>query len=460
MVMKKILFVTAAAALLAAGCQNAEPVDSNISGSEVFRISAPIQQTKTVFNGADYTVAWESSDQMTITVNSTGNYTFVKSAEGGDIFETAEAISVSDGDKIFALYPANNDLTAITIPSAESATQTGINSTDHIKGVIYGTGTVSGTGIPSIQMHQLTALLKIDVKNSSSATINVTGIKVAVNADNQNLSGSFSIDQTTGAVKASDAVASTSLNAENGTIAAGETGTFWVSANPFTLPQGSELEIMVKTDKGSMTDTRTYEKDLNFAAGTVNKASFDFNAVQYSFAGGYEALGFSLNRGETPVSSDGQLTFGGNARLLKYNNPKGEYTFHVKVDENSQSDITFSFGAWSGTNNPVVELWLNLNGTDGKTNIGVRNYQGIDFGVLEQADFTVGEWHEVTFRMSELAAGGMRVEWILDGTIIDSIEVLASQLGGAEWKTGGALYLGAASGTSVSYDWYQYTPIE
>ena len=50
--MKKILFVTAAAALLAAGCQNAEPVDSNISGSEVFRISAPIQQTKTVFNGA------------------------------------------------------------------------------------------------------------------------------------------------------------------------------------------------------------------------------------------------------------------------------------------------------------------------------------------------------------------------------------------------------------------------
>ena len=456
--MKKILFFTAAAAVLAVSCQEAELGNSNISGSEVFRISAPIQQTKTVFDSATKTVAWEDGDQMTVTVNSEGSYTFMKSAEGSDIFETSEAISVSGGDKIFALYPADNDLTTITIPSEASATQTGANSTAHIKGVIYGTGTVSGTGIPSIQMHQLTALLKIDVTNSSSAAINVTGIKVAVNADNQYLSGSFSIDQTSGAVTASEAVASTSLKVENGTIAAGEAGTFWVSANPFTLPQGSELEITVKTDKGSVTDTRTYERDLNFAAGTVNTASFDFNADQYSFADGYEGLSFSLQRGDAPVLSDGQLTFTGNGRLLKYNNPKGEYTFHVKVDNASQNDITFSFGTW-GNPNPVVELWWNLNGTNGRTNIGVRNYAGVTY-TLSQTDFDVDEWHELTFRMSELAEGGTKVEWILDGTLVDSAEVLESQIGGAAWKTNGALYLGAASGTSVSYDWYQFVPAE
>ena len=443
-----------AAAILAASCQEAELGNSNITDSETFRISAPIQQTKTVFDGDNYNVAWESSDQMTITVNSTGNYTFVKSAEGGDIFETAEAISVSDGDKIFALYPADNDLDAIMIPSAESATQRGINNTAHIKGVIYGTGTVSGTEIPSITMHQLTALLRIDVTNSSSAAINVTGIKVAVNADNQNLSGSFSIDQTSGAVTASDAVASTSLNVENGTIAAGETGAFWVSANPFTLPQGSELEITVKTDKGSMTDTRTYEKDLNFVAGTVNKASFDFNATS-SLSGKHyfneEGSIWKTGRGAPVINEDGSVTFNIQDRLIAENMPLGRYTFSIRHTETAYSEIYFVFP----NDGPANEIRYHMNAGTKMTDVSTTPWYA-----KTNVAFDPSSANLATLEVTEAADGSLAVKWILNGTEFSSLGSTYN-IQGARPDNPFSIYIGMQSGEgTVTYEWYEYTPVE
>ena len=443
-----------AAAILAASCQEAELGNSNITGSETFRISAPIQQTKTVFNGDNYNVAWENSDQMTVTVNSEGNYTFVKSAEGSDIFETSDNISVSDGDKIFALYPADNDITAITIPSAESATQTGINSTGHIKGVIYGTGTVSGTGIPSIQMHQLTALLKIDVTNSSSAAINVTGITVSANAENQYLSGTFGINQETGAVTAAEATASTSLNVENGTIEVGETGTFWVSANPFTLPQGSELEITVKTDKGSMTDTRTYEKALNFAAGTVNKASFDYNATG-SLSGKHyfneEGSIWKTGRGAPVINEDGSVTFITGDRLIADDMPLGRYTFSIRHTETAYSEIYFVFP----NDGPANEIRYHMNAGTKMTDVSTTPWYA-----KTNVAFDPSSANLATLELTEAADGSLAVKWILNGTEFSSLGS-TSNIPGARPDNPFSIYIGMQSGEgTVTYEWYEYTPVE
>lgn len=450
--MKKILFITAAAAVLAVSCQEAELGNSNISGSEVFRISAPIQQTKTAFDSATKAVAWEDGDQMTVTVNSEGSYTFMKSAEGSDIFETSEAISVSGGDKIFALYPADNDLATVTIPSEPSATQTGVDNTDHVKGVIYGTATVSGTGIPSIQMHQLTALLKIDVTNSSSAQINVTGITVAANAENQYLSGSFSINQETGAVTASDAVASTSLKVENGTIAAGETGTFWVSANPFALPQGSELEITVETDKGSVTDTRTYEKTLNFAAGTVNKASFDFNAggpERHYF--NEEGSVWTTGEGSPVINEDGSVTFESGDRLIAENMQLGKYTFSIRHSGTPYSQLFFIFPGEGAAN----EIRWHMNAETGMTAISTTPWNA-----YTNTDFEPTKTNLISIELGEAADGSLTVKWILNGTEFSS---LASTANIPRARPGAPMniYIGMSSGAgSVTYEWYEFEPME
>ena len=149
---------------------------------------------------------------------------------------------------------------------------------------MYGYTTADGSASPSVQMHQLTALLKIDVTNNHTEPIEVRSITVSTDATGQLLSGTYYINLETGeTVSRGDTYTYnyTTLGVSNVTMEAGATGTFWVSAHPFDVPQGSTLTISMETDKGVASDDRTYDRDLHFSAGTVNTASFNFeNPVQ------------------------------------------------------------------------------------------------------------------------------------------------------------------------------------
>ena len=292
--MKKLLYSSLAIAAMAVSCQEAELENNGAANNgEVFRISAALPETKTTLNPDDYTVAWESSDELTVIVNSNTAYKFTNA--GGDNFEAA-GVALENGTNTFhVLYPYSKYVesvdadgvtsnskgkTYVDVPSEAAAKQTGINSTEHVKGVMYGYGTVSSSEeTPSIMMNQLTALLKIDVKNDYGETINVQRINVSTDAKGELLSGTFYINLKNGTVESSGETYThnyTILEVENGQIPAGATATFWVSANPFKVPAGSKLTISVDAEQGVVTDERTYEQELVFEAGTVNKTTFDY----------------------------------------------------------------------------------------------------------------------------------------------------------------------------------------
>ena len=294
--MKKILLSVLAVAAVAVSCQTEKLEEGTSQTGKTVKIVAELPETKTIFNPEDKTVAWEDGDELTVVVNSSSAYKFGKVA--GENAFSASGVTLQDGQNTYhVLYPYNSyvktvDVDGVTcdesgsktyvdVPSEAAAVQKGINNADHVKGVIYGYTTAADSETPSVQMHQLTALLKIDVTNNHTEPIEVRSITVSTDAAGQLLSGTYYINLETGETESSGDKYTynyTTLGVTNVTMEAGATGTFWVSAHPFSVPQGSKLTISVETDKGVSSDERTYESALEFAAGTVNTASFNFEA--------------------------------------------------------------------------------------------------------------------------------------------------------------------------------------
>ena len=294
--MKKILLSVLAVAAVAVSCQTEKLEEGTSQTGKTVKIVAELPETKTIFNPEDKTVAWEDGDELTVVVNSSSAYKFGKVA--GENAFSASGVTLQDGQNTYhVLYPYNSyvktvDVDGVTcdksgsktyvdVPSEAATVQKGINNADHVKGVIYGYTTAADSETPSVQMHQLTALLKIDVTNNHTEPIEVRSITVSTDAAGQLLSGTYYINLETGETESSGDKYTynyTTLGVTNVTMEAGATGTFWVSAHPFSVPQGSKLTISVETDKGVSSDERTYESALEFAAGTVNTASFNFEA--------------------------------------------------------------------------------------------------------------------------------------------------------------------------------------
>lgn len=296
--MKKILLSVLAVAAVAVSCQTEKLEEGTSQTGKTVKIVAELPETKTIFNPEDKTVAWEDGDELTVVVNSSSAYKFGKVA--GENAFSALGVTLQDGQNTYhVLYPYNSyvktvDVDGVTcnasgsktyvdVPSEAATVQKGINNADHVKGVIYGYTTAADSETPSVQMHQLTALLKIDVTNNHTEPIEVRSITVSTDAAGQLLSGTYYINLETGETESSGDKYTynyTTLGVTNVTMEAGATGTFWVSAHPFSVPQGSKLTISVETDKGVSSDERTYESALEFAEGTVNTASFNFEAPE------------------------------------------------------------------------------------------------------------------------------------------------------------------------------------
>lgn len=296
--MKKILLSVLAVAAVAVSCQTEKLEEGTSQTGKTVKIVAELPETKTIFNPEDKTVAWEDGDELTVVVNSSSAYKFDKVA--GENAFSASGVTLQDGQNTYhVLYPYNSNVKTVdvdgvacnasgskryvNVPSEAAAVQKGINNADHVKGVIYGYTTAADSETPSVQMHQLTALLKIDVTNDHTEPIEVRSITVSTDAAGQLLSGTYYINLETGETESSGDQYTynyTTLGVTNVTMEVGATGTFWVSAHPFSVPQGSKLTISVETDKGVSSDERTYESALEFAAGTVNTASFNFEAPE------------------------------------------------------------------------------------------------------------------------------------------------------------------------------------
>ena len=272
---RQVLFYAAAAAMLLTACSEKELNEPRTpAGSGNFCIKASIPQTRTTLTG--YKVAWEPEDALSVIVKkddgSLSAYKFVNDGSGifsSDALTSAEGISELD-----AVYPYEAGITglenaAVTISS--EATQTGINSTAHIDGPLYGHAAVSGTGEQNVTMNHLSTIFEIEVPNTSDSPLTVSEITLA-NSAGAEMTGDFLVDMQSGALTAREgASAQAVLKVTEGTIEPGQTGSFYITTAPFTLSEGSTLTATIKTGAAEPTVTEKYIRSVtSFAAGTIN----------------------------------------------------------------------------------------------------------------------------------------------------------------------------------------------
>ena len=272
---RQVLFYAAAAAMLLTACSEKELNEPRTpAGSGNFCIKASIPQTRTTLTG--YKVAWEPEDALSVIVKKDDGtlsaYKFVNDGSGifsSDALTSAEGISELD-----AVYPYEAGITGLenaAVTISTEATQTGINSTAHIDGPLYGHAAVSGTGEQNVTMNHLSTIFEIEVPNTSDSPLAVSEITLA-NSAGAEMTGDFLVDMQSGALTAREgASAQAVLKVTEGTIDPGRTGSFYITTAPFALSEGSTLTATIKTGAAEPTVTEKYIRSAtSFAAGAIN----------------------------------------------------------------------------------------------------------------------------------------------------------------------------------------------
>lgn len=287
------------AALSITSCSkdNTETFDKP-KGYEFELYAAP--QTRTEVDGLD--MKWSANDAMNVFHAPTGTTNY----SSNDQFTLAEIESgrftglITDTEfdpngtyDWYVLYPYKSQKTTPALDKAyfgigsyatSVQTQKGINNQDHICGVdipLYGKVT-NTTGSPSLQMHHIATLFRINVTNTGSADLNVTGITLT--SASENLIGTYYLDITgdTPVVNPSgdNFVSKTAtLNVTDGIVAPDATGSFYLATRAFTAPEGEQLTLTVTANGETVEKVATLSKETTFAAGKINKLNVNVAAA-------------------------------------------------------------------------------------------------------------------------------------------------------------------------------------
>lgn len=287
------------AALSITSCSkdNTETFDKP-KGYEFELYAAP--QTRTEVDGLD--MKWSANDAMNVfhaptgTTNYSDNDQFTVSDIEGGVFKGTITDTEFDPNGTYdwyVLYPYKSQKTTPALDEAyfgigsyatSVQTQKGINNQDHICGVdipLYGKVT-NTTGSPSLQMHHIATLFRINVTNTGSADLNVTSITLT--SASENLIGTYYLDITgdTPVVNPSgdNFVSKTAtLNVTDGIVAPDATGSFYLATRAFTAPEGEQLTLTVTANGETVEKVATLSKETTFAAGKINKLNINVAAA-------------------------------------------------------------------------------------------------------------------------------------------------------------------------------------
>ena len=287
------------AALSITSCSkdNTETFDKP-KGYEFELYAAP--QTRTEVDGLD--MKWSANDAMNVfhaptgTTNYSDNDQFTVSDIEGGVFKGLITDTEFDPNGTYdwyVLYPYKSQKTTPTLDEAyfgigsyatSVQTQKGINNQDHICGVdipLYGKVT-NTTGSPSLQMHHIATLFRINVTNTGSADLNVTSITLT--SASENLIGTYYFDITGDAPvltpSGDNYVSKTAkLTITDGIVTPGTTGSFYLATRAFTAPEGEQLTLAVTANGETVEKVATLSKETTFAAGKINKLNVNVAAA-------------------------------------------------------------------------------------------------------------------------------------------------------------------------------------
>lgn len=289
------------AALSITSCSkdNTETFDKP-KGYEFELYAAP--QTRTEVDGLD--MKWSADDAMNVfhaptgTTNYSSNDQFTVSDIEGGVFKGTITDTEFDPNGTYdwyAVYPYSKYMASpaesnsgsyfvVGSKNINTQQQTDINNQAHICGEnipLYGKAT-GVTESPRLVMHHIATLFRINVNNTGSADLNVTGITLT--SASENLIGSYYFD-ITGKTPVltpyrDDYVSKTAtLNVTDGIVAPGATGSFYLATRAFTAPEGEQLTLTVTANGETVEKVATLSKETTFAAGNINKLNVNVAAA-------------------------------------------------------------------------------------------------------------------------------------------------------------------------------------
>lgn len=266
--MKRYAILPLMAAALA-GCAKVAPETVEIVPSEentpfVIYVGLP-EATKTSFNEETYAVTWDKDDALAVTIDGK-LYKFEKEKDKDNAFRCNDFKPVvGETYEYDILYPYSED--------GKFTMSGGVTTPMH------GIGTAVGTDSPNVHLKQLTALIKVTIKNENAVgTSTLTALRIET--DDEVIGGSYTI--TDSGVEPVDGENYTERTDLNESIAAGASKVVFVQCAPFTAAAGSKLLVKYSVDGVEYVEEKTFrkDKDVEFKAGTVNKTSVSFAAEQ------------------------------------------------------------------------------------------------------------------------------------------------------------------------------------
>ena len=298
---KSLLFAGLAAATLSiTGCNK----EADFFGQgKAFEVILNTEDTRTVNNGMQ--TSWVNNDQLNAFYAPAGsttwsdNYKFtVQDATTNQATGTVGELTEDAYDWYF-LYPYSSYVKSptglkpdgtpagyMTVGSSASGSQqqTGYDSMAHLAGAnlpIYGVvKDVPVAEKPVVAMKQIASVVKVNVKNTTSAAIQVLGVALTAPVD---IVGTYYLDLT-GTTPAFTPSGETyvsktaSLTVQEYTdLAAGATATFYIAVKPFTATAGTDLSVKVTGSNGEQTSTKTLVADAVFAPGKIKEVNVNYD---------------------------------------------------------------------------------------------------------------------------------------------------------------------------------------
>lgn len=265
----------AAAALVGCAKLGLETVESTPSEEQapfVLYVSTASEaqqssETKTSFNEKTYEVTWSDNDALAVTIDGQ-LYKFTKVKGEENAFNCSDFKPKAGVEYEYdILYPYSEN--------GQFATS------GYVKTPMHGTGKAVGSASPNVRLDQLTGIIKVTIKNENAVgTATLTELHIE-RTDGGILGGPHTL---AGPVKGKTAIYTEVLN-QNKKIEAGKSLDMYLQCAPFTAKTGSDLLVKYTVDGTDYTETKTFSKDLEFAAGKVNRTSVSFGETQYVIEG-------------------------------------------------------------------------------------------------------------------------------------------------------------------------------
>lgn len=425
--MKRLAISFLAAAALA-GCAKLglETVESTPSEEQApfvlyVSTSSEAQQpssTKTSFNEKTYEVTWSDNDALAVTIDGQlYKFTKVKGEENAfscSDFKPEEGVEY----EYDILYPYSDN--------GQFATS------GYAKTPMHGTAKAVGSASPNVRLKQLSCVIKVTVKNENSVgTAKLTTLRIE-RTDGGILGGQHTVKG--GPVNGETF---TQLINQDKKVAAGKSMDICLQCAPFTAKAGTGLLFKYTVDGKDYTEIKTFSKDVEFAAGKVNRTSISCGEAQYFIDGTVLTDGAKL-MSKTPESDcvyaeEVYLRAGKMAIPVKY---KGVTSYicpadgSVEVPDNDQVDskpagILYNAVVKESTDGSELPVW----------NIPVEGYWRV---IIDTENNTVkffspkNRLEPLTFEFAY--EGRNPASWIMTKTLKDGNYYVNSMTGWDSWK--------------------------